>query len=64
MQMTMSVDACAECGQPVRAGEPAMQTASVDVIDGRIVASPVKSYHVRGGCYDAAKRRQRAAEAA
>ena len=41
MQTTMSVDTCAECGQPVRSGEPAMQTASVDIIDGRAVASPV-----------------------
>ena len=41
-----------------------MQTASVDVIDGRIVASPVKSYHVRGGCYDDVKRRERVPNAA
>ncbi len=72
MQTTMSVDACAGYGQPVRSGEPAMQTASVDpvsstgqaVIDGRAVASPARSYHIKGGCYDAAKRRERVAEAA
>ena len=64
MQTTMSVDTCAECGQPVRSGEPAMQTASVDIIGGRAVSSPVKSYHLKGGCYDAAKRRKRVAEAA
>ena len=64
MQTTMSIDACAECGQPVRSGEPAMQTASVDIIDGRAVASPARSFHIEGGCYDAAKRRERAAEAA
>ena len=50
MQTTMSVDACAECGQPVRSGESAMQTASVDIIDGRAVASPARSYHIEGGC--------------
>ena len=64
MQMTMSMEACCRCGQPIRSGEPAMQTASVDVIDGRIVASPVKSYHVRGGCYDDVKRRERVPNAA
>ena len=64
MQTTMSFDACAECGQPVRPREPAMQTASVDIIDGRAVASPARSYHIEGGCYDAAKRRERDAEAA
>ena len=47
-----------------RSGEPAMQTASVDIIDGRAVASPARSYHIGGGCYDAAKRRERVAEAA
>ena len=64
MQTTMSVGTCAECGQPVRSGESAMQTASVDIIDGRAVASPARSYHMEGGCYDAAKRRKRVAEAA
>ena len=29
-----------------------MQTASVDIIDGRAVGSPVKAYHLRGRCYD------------
>ena len=50
MQTTMSVDACAECGQPSRSGELAMQTASVDVIHGRVVATPPKAYHMKGGC--------------
>ena len=27
-----------------------MQIASVDIIDGRVVASPVRSYHLKGGC--------------
>ena len=62
--MTMNVAACAWCGQPVRSGEPAVQTASVDLVGGRIVASPARSYHIEGGCYDAAKRRERAAETA
>ena len=42
-------------------GEPAMQTASVDIDDyGRAVSSPVKAYHLTGRCYD----EYRAAEAA
>ena len=45
---------------PVRAahrpGEPAMQTASVDLdLNGRAVSSPVKAYHLTGRCYDDAK---------
>ena len=50
MQMTLTLDSCARCGQTIRPGEPAMQTASVDIIDGRVVASPVRSYHLKGGC--------------
>ena len=54
MQMTLTTpleaDACARCGQAIRPGEPAMKTASVDIIDGRVVSSPVKSYHLKGGC--------------
>ena len=29
MQTTMTLDACARCGQPIAPGEPAMQTAAV-----------------------------------
>ena len=50
MQTTMALDACARCGQPIAPGEPAMQTASVDLIGGRAVSTPVKSYHLRGRC--------------
>ncbi len=50
MQMTLTLDACARCGQTIRPGEPAMQTASVDIIDRRVVASPVRSYHLKDGC--------------
>ena len=57
MQTTMVLDACARCGQPIAPGEPAMQTASVDIIGGRAVSSPVKSYHLKGRCYDDVKRR-------
>ena len=57
MQMTMVLDACARCGQPIAPGEPAMQTASVDIIGGRAVSTPVKSYHLKGRCYGDAKRR-------
>ena len=61
MQTTMTLEACCRCGQPIAPGEPAMQTASVDIDDyGRVVSSPVKAYHLRGRCYD----EYRAAEAA
>ena len=48
MQTTMTLDACCRCGQPIAPGEPAMQTASVDIIGGRAVSSPVKAYHLKG----------------
>ena len=61
MQTTMTLEACCRCGQPILPGEPAMQTASVDIDDyGRAVSSPVKAYHLKGRCYD----EYRAAEAA
>ena len=60
MQMTMTLEACSRCGQPIRPGEPAMQTASVDIIDGRAVSSPVRSYHLAGRCYHEAKAAQAA----
>ena len=61
MQTTMTLEACCRCGQPILPGEPAMQTASVDIDDyGRVVSSPVKTYHLTGRCYD----EYRAAEAA
>ena len=58
MQTTMTLDACARCGQPIAPGEPATQTASVDIIGGRAVSSPVKSYHLKGRCYDDVHRRE------
>ena len=62
MQMTMTMESCCRCGQPILPGEPAMQTASVDIDDyGRAVSSPVKAYHLRGRCYEDARRRERAA---
>ena len=61
MQTIMVLEACSRCGQPIAPGEPAMQTASVDISDdGRIVSSPVKAYHLSGRCYE----EHRAAEAA
>ena len=61
MQTTMILDACARCGQPIAPGEPAMQTASVDLdMNGRTVSSPVKTYHFSGRCYDDAKAEQAA----
>ena len=53
MQTTMTLEACSRCGQPIAPGEPAMQTASVDLDEhGRAVSSPVRTYHLRGRCYD------------
>ena len=61
MQTTMTLEPCCRCGQPIAPGEPAMQTASVDIDDyGRAVSSRVKAYHLKGRCYD----EYRAAEAA
>ena len=60
MQTIMTLEACSRCGRPIAPGEPAMQTASVDIVDGRAVSSPVKAYHLRRRCYD----EYRAAEAA
>ena len=60
MQKTMTLEACCRCGQPIAPGEPAMQTASVDIIGGRAVSSPVKTYHLSGRCYDEAKAEQAA----
>ena len=50
MQNIMVLEPCCRCGQPILPGEPAMQTASVDFAGGRVVASPVQSYHLKGGC--------------
>ena len=62
MQMTMTMESCCRCGQPILPGEPAMQTASVDIDDyGRAVSSPVKAFHLSGRCYEDARRRERAA---
>ena len=52
MQMTMTLDACDRCGQPIRLGEPVRQTASVDISGGRAVASPVTTAHLAGRCDD------------
>ena len=61
MQTIMVLESCCRCGQSILPGEPAMQTASVDLdLNGRAVSSPVKAYHLRGRCYD----EYRAAEAA
>ena len=50
MQMTLTLDACARCGQPILPGQPVKQTASVDFIGGRVVASTPRSWHLGGGC--------------
>ena len=64
MQTTMTLDACHRCGQPIALGEPFMQTASVDVVDGGAVSSPVRTYHLSGRCYDECSRRERLPNAA
>ena len=59
MQTTMTLESCCRCGQPILPGEPAMQTASVDIDDhGRAFSSPVKAYHLRGRCYEEYRRRE------
>ena len=58
MQMTLTQETCARCGQPILPGQPVKQTATVDpvsstgqaIIGGRVVASPPRSYHLGGGC--------------
>ena len=61
MQATMTMESCCRCGQPILPGEPAMQTASVDLdMGGRAISSLVRTYHLSGRCYEDA----RAAEAA
>ncbi len=54
MQMTLTMplesEACARCGHPIHPGQPMKQTATVDITDGRVVASPPRSYHLNGGC--------------
>ena len=52
-QTIMVMEPCSRCGQPITPGEPAMQTASVDLDEnGRAVSSPVKAYHLSGRCYE------------
>ena len=61
MQTRMTLEACRRCDQTIAPGEPAMQTASVDIDDhGRVVSTPVKAYHLRGRCYEDHRRRERA----
>ena len=55
---------CARCEEPILPGQPYAQTASVDVVDGRIATTPVRSYHTEKGCYRAAKLERWAAESA
>ena len=65
MQTTMTLESCCRCGQPIASGEPAMQTASVNIDDhGRVVSSPVRAYHLKGRCYDDYRRRNALADAA
>ena len=56
MQAPMILENCHKCKLPIQSGEPAWQEASVDVIGGRVVASPVRYSHGRGRCEAAMKR--------
>ena len=65
MQTTMTLQDCCRCGQPIAPGEPAMQTASVDIDGyGRAVSSPVNAYHLSGRCYEEYRRRDALPDAA
>ena len=64
MQMTLSLEECARCGHPIRSGEPFMRTSTVDVIYGKAVATPPKTYYMKGGCPDNDGRRERLPHAA
>ena len=65
MQTIMTLEACHKCKLPIQSGEPTWQKVSVDpvsstgqaVIGGRVVASPVRYSHGRGGCEAAMKRK-------
>ena len=63
-QLTLFTQSCTRCGEPILPGQPYAQTASVDVVDRRVVVNPVRSYHTEKGCYRAAKLEQWAAESA
>ena len=60
--LTLFTETCDRCGEPILPGQPYAQTASVDVVDGRIATTPVRSYHTESGCYRAAKLERWAAE--
>ncbi len=61
MQTPMILENCHKCGMRIQPGEPAWQEASVDVVGGRVVASPVRYSHGSGGCEAAMKRKNSAA---
>ena len=65
-QTVMVLEACSRCGQSIAPGDPAMQTAPVDLDEyGRVVSSPVKSYHLSGRCNEdhrAARKARREAQ--
>ncbi len=63
-QLTLFPLICARCDEPILPGQPYAQTASVDVVDAGIAASPVRSYHTEKDCYGAAKLEAWAAESA
>ena len=64
-QTFMVMEGCSRCGQTISPGEPAMQTASVDIDEfGRAVSSPVRAYHLSGPCHEEHRAAEKARRAA
>ncbi len=59
MQMTMTMEARAWCGRPLLSREPAAPGRLGGHHRRQEVAPPVHFYHVKRGCYDAAKCKER-----
>ena len=50
MQMPLDTETCVRCGRPILPGEPVERSASVDLVGGRAVASPMTATHLKDGC--------------
>lgn len=54
-------ETCARCGRPIAPEEPAVHTASVDIVGGWALTTAALHYHLGGGgCWEAARREARA----
>ncbi len=58
MQRSMNLEPCHKCGVVIQPDEPAWQCASVDIVGGRVVTTPVRYEHGIGGCEAAVRRRE------